>query len=215
MTVELMEKRALWRYFVAPLVALALIVGYVAYTQVGSRDPAHPAGAPAPAPAAKKLTAADLLLAASTAKGIHLQVDLLTGGPGTVHTNHVNIGSFQWGVGATASGPGGTSRPTISEFTMTKSTDKFTLPLLARELRGQVTRGAIVYFTGVDSVGADVDYLEFDLKNVTITGLSMSSGGDNPNESLSLSVTGFTIKAHIAGAPAQTLTYDIPTNTTS
>lgn len=215
---DLIVRRRLGRAFLVPFVALALIVGFVIYTQTGGSAVRH-TGAPAPAAhvPVKKLTAGDLLLAASSAKGIHLQYDTITGAASATHTNHMTITSFQWGVGAQAPPPtGGTAgKPSVSDITMTKQTDRYTVPLLNKAFRTQRVLQARVYFTGVNTSGVDFDYLEFDLKNVFITGFSLSSGGDNPSESLSLNYTALTIVAHITGAPAQTVTYDIANNTTS
>jgi type VI secretion system secreted protein Hcp len=216
---DLIVRRRLWRAFLVPLVALALIIGFVIYTQTGGSAVRH-TGAPA-APAAhvpvKKLTAGDLLLAASTAQGIHLQYDGVTGGASTTHTNHITATSFQWGLGVQAPPvTGGTAgKPSLSDITLTKQTDKYTVPLLTKSFGAKRVLQARVYFTGVNTSGVDFDYLEFDLKNVFITGFSLSSGGDNPSESLSLNYTALTIVAHIAGAPAQTVSYNLATNTTS
>jgi type VI secretion system secreted protein Hcp len=215
---EVVARRRLGRAFLAPLVALALIVGYVIYTHTGSGTASRPRGAPAvPAPAPKKLTAGDLLLAASTAKGIYLQYDNVSAPPSTVHTNHIPITSFQWGMGVAAPPPtGGTpGKPNLSDITLSKQTDKYTVPLLNKSFRTQRVLRATLYFTGVNASGTAFDYLEFDLKDAFITGYSMSSGGDVPSESLSLNYTRLTIVAHIPGASPQTLTYDIPTNTTT
>ncbi len=129
----------------------------------------------------------------------------------------MTITSFQWGLGVQAppvtGGTGG--KPSLSDITMTKQTDKYTVPLLTKSFGAKRVLQSRVYFTGVNASGVDVDYLEFDLKNAFITGFSLSSGGDNPSESLSLNYTALTIVAHITGAPAQTVTYDIPSNTTS
>jgi type VI secretion system secreted protein Hcp len=215
---ELVFRRRLGRAFLAPLLALALIVGYVISTHGGSGPVARPAGAPAaPAPAPKKLTLGDLILAASTAKGIHLQYDFVTGSPSAVHTNHVTMTSFQFGVGIAPPPPaGGTpGRPNLSDITMTKQTDKYTVPLLNRSFRAARVLRATIYFTDVNTSGVAFDYLEFDLRDAFITGFSMSSGGDIPSESLSLNYSRVTIIAHIPGSAAQTVTYDIPSNTTT
>jgi type VI secretion system secreted protein Hcp len=215
---ELIARRRLGRAFLAPLVALALIVGYVIYTQTGSGTASRPSGAPAaPAPAPKKLTAADLILAASTAKGIHLEYDGITGAPSAMHNNHIEISSFQWGMGVAAPPPtGGTpGRPSLSDVTLTKQTDKYTVPLLKNSLKTTKVLRAVVYFTDVNASGIAFDYLEMTLRNVLITGYSLSSGGDIPSESLSLNYTALTITGRVTGSPVQTVTYDAATNTTT
>ena len=217
---ELAVRRRVGRAFLVPLVALVLIVGFVLYNQIASGTPWRPAGAPAPAPAPlRKLTLGDMLLAASTAQGIHLEFDAVTGPPSTVHTNHATIDSFQWGVGVpVSSGAGGGStvgKPSLSDITLSKQLDKFSVPLLSKTFKTTTTPGAVIYFTGVNSSGTPFDYLEIDLRNVIVTGVSLSSGGENPSESVSLHYTMITFKAHIPGALAQTLTYDIALNKTS
>ena len=216
---ELIARRRLGRAVLAPLVALALIVGYVIYTQTGSGTASRPSGGPsAPAPAPKKLTAGDLILAASTAKGIHLEYDNITGAPSATHTNHIAISSFQWGMGVAAPPPtGGTpGTPNLSDISMSKQTDKYTVPLLKNSFKTTKVLRAVVYFTDVNATsGLAFDYLEITLRNVVITGYSFSSGGDNPSESLTLNYTALTITGRIPGSPVQTVTYDIPTNTTT
>lgn len=218
---EIAARRRLWRMIAAPLLALVLLVAYVVYVQVGSGAPARHLGslAPAPAPALTKLNVGDLLLAASAAKSIHLEYDTVTGPPGAVHTNHSIVKSFAWDVSSPASvvvgGGGGTTKPKVAEITITKVTDKYSLPLFSKMLKGTHVPGAIIYFTNATAAGVAFDDLEFDLANPTLTDFAMSSGGDTPTESLSLHFTAVTMKAHIAGAPAQTLTYNVATNTTT
>lgn len=218
-------RRPAWRVFAAPLVALALLIGYVVYTHVGSGTPARHVGAATSAPKAKplptKVTAADLLLAATTAtKGIHLQMDGVTGPASTLHTNHAVIQSFSWGVGVPVSVGGGgigatVGKPSVSDINVQKVMDKYSVPLLNKELRGQATLNAIVYFTDVTVGGVAYDYMEFDLHNVFVTSYQTSSGGDRPSESVSLACTGFTIKTHLPGVTGQVLTFNILTNVTS
>ena len=217
---ELALRRRVGRAFLVPLVAVVLIVGLVLYNQVVSGTPWRGTSAPPAAPAPlRKLTLGDLLLAASTAQGIHLEFDGVTGPPATTHTNHAAISSFQWGVGVPVSDAagGGTTvgKPSLSEITLTKAFDKYSLPLLTKTFLTTTTPGAVIYFTSVNSSGVATDYLEIDLRNVIVTGDSMSSGGDNPSESVSLHYTRITFKAHIPGAIAQTLTYDIGANKTN
>jgi type VI secretion system secreted protein Hcp len=216
---ELVARRRIGRAFLVPLVALVLIIGLALYNQIASGTPWRATGAPPSAPAPlRKLTLGDMMLAASTAQGIHLEFDGVTGPPSTVHTNHAAISSFQWGVGVpVSSSSGGTTvgKPSLSEISLSKVLDKFSVPLLSKTFRTTTTPGAVLYFTGVNTSGVATDYLEIDLRNVIVTGLSMSSGGDNPSESLSLHYTMITFKAHIPGAIAQTLTYDIAANKTT
>jgi type VI secretion system secreted protein Hcp len=220
---ELAVRRLNWRLFLAPMVALALLVGYVIYSQVGSGSPVRHLGAaaaaPKVAPKPTKLTAADLLLAATTAtKGIHLEFDMVTGAPSTVHTNHAVVKSFSWGVSTPAplaGSGGGSARPAVSDISIGKVFDKYTLPLLKTQLKGVHTPHAVLYFNGVNASGVAFDYLELDLSDVFITSYQTSSGGDFPSESLSMTFDAITLKAHIPGQVAQTLTFNIATNITT
>ena len=53
-------------------------------------------------------------------------------------------------------------------------------PLLTKELSGQATLRAILYFTNVTVAGVGYDEMEFQMNNVYVTGFSTSSGGDVP-----------------------------------
>jgi type VI protein secretion system component Hcp len=213
---DIAARRGIWRLLIAPLVALALIAGYAIYVHGGSGSPVRHLGTSIPAPAVTKLTPGDLLLAASAAKGIHLEFDTVTGPPSAVHTNHAVIKSFAWDVSAPApvvAGGGGAGKAKVADITLTKVTDKYSVPLFTKLVTGTHVPGAIIYFTNVTTAGVAFDDLEFDLANPTVTDISMSSSGDTPSESVSLHFTAVTIKAHIAGAIPQTLTYNIATNT--
>jgi type VI protein secretion system component Hcp len=211
---ELAVRRLNWRLFLAPIVALALLVGYVIYSQVGSGSPVRHLGAaataPKVAPKLTKLTASDLLLAATTAtKGIHLEFDGVTGVASTTHTNHALVHSFSWGASSPApvAGGGGVGRPNVADISITKTFDKYSLPLLRTQLTGAHTAHAILYFTGVNTAGVAFDYLEIDLTDVFITSFQTSSGGDFPTESASMTFGSITFKSHIPGQVAQTLTF--------
>ena len=197
-----------WRLLVTPVVAVALLVGYVAVADGGS-SPRRPVGAVAPT----KLTARDLLLAATrTRNGIFLQFDGVTGPPSPDHAMHAPLLSFQWGASRASSISGGAREfhpPSVSDITVTKTTDKYSVPLMTQSLMGDGSANAVIYFTKASADGRALDYLEFDLQNVLVSSFSMSSGGDRPTESISLNFTKVTIKAHISGAAAQTVNFDL------
>ena len=65
----------------------------------------------------------------------------------------------------------------------------------------------------MNASGVAFDDLEIDLTDAFVTNFSMKSSGDTPVETISLLVTGFTIKAHISGS--QTVTYNVLTDTTT
>jgi type VI protein secretion system component Hcp len=83
---------------------------------------------------------------------------------------------------------------------------------LQRSLTGSGNDTAVLYFTDVNTkTGALVKYLEIDLGHVLISGFQTSaSGATVPTESLTLNFTTITLIAHFAGAPVQTITYNLP-----
>jgi type VI protein secretion system component Hcp len=190
------------------VVVAVLGVGSVVSGFDGSRS-VRPA-----AHASATISASNLLRAAATASaGIYLQFDGITGPPGPGYSKDARIGSFQFGVGRSISG--GTSNrvigtPRVSEITLSHATDKFSAPLLQESLTGTGTGNAVIYFTNLNVSGQLVNYLEFDLTAAALSSFSMSSGGTTPFESLSLNFTAFTMIAHIAGSPPQTVSYTIP-----
>src|SRR5262245_38825109 len=196
--------RRAWRVAIAPVVAVALFVGYVAFAHHDAK-PARSA----------HVTAEDLLLAATQAtKGIFLQYDGITGVPNTNHVNHAPLRSFSLGVTrAIGTSPAGreAANPKVSEIKVTKLSDKYSVPLLHESLTGGGTRNAIVYFTNLTAAGVPFDYLEFDMKNVLISSYSMSSGGGQPVEALSFNFTQITMKAHYPGTALQVLTFNLLT----
>jgi type VI secretion system secreted protein Hcp len=196
----------------------AALVGYSPHATGPSLGHA-PIGAP---PATKILTSADLLLAASTAQGIHLRYAGITTGPlDANHDNDIPIQSFQFGVDRSISSPagGGTrtaSTPSVSEITLTHATDSFSLPLLKAALKGAAPgRTANLYFTDLSGAGgAPFDFLEIDLGQTLLSSFSMSSGGSVPFESFSLNFVTMTFTYRISGTTTvQKLSYNIATGT--
>jgi type VI protein secretion system component Hcp len=188
-------------------------VGYLVRAGVDSSGRPHVAPVPT-----RKLTASDLLLAASSAEGIHLRYQgITTGALNSQHSNDIPITSFSFGVHrpATTSSAGartlGKARQT--EVTVTHTLDEFSLPLLNASIKGSPV-AASLYFTDLSGIeGADLDYLEFNLGATVITDYSTSSGGDRPNESLALNFTSMTVKYRIGngGGPLNSVTYNFAT----
>jgi len=195
--------------FGVAVVVAVLGVGFVAHDVTGPRS-ARPAASHAPT----TISASNLLRAAATASaGIYLQFDGITGPPGPSYGKDAPLDSFQFGVARSISG--GTANrvigtPQVSEITVSHATDKFSAPLLQESLTGAGTGNAVIYFTNLNVSGQLVKYLEFDLTHAALSSFSMSSGGTTPSESFSLNFTAFTMIAHIAGSPAQTVSYTIP-----
>ncbi len=105
--------------------------------------------------------------------------------------NQIQLNSFQWGVGraisSSTSGTKETSTPSVSEIVITKMMDKASPDLLKNSLVGAPTTTPVtIQFTKQTSLGLQ-RYAEYQLSNVLISGYSISSGGDTPTESLSLS----------------------------
>jgi type VI protein secretion system component Hcp len=201
--------RASIRRTIAVLVVVAAVsVGWMLH---GVTSASHDAGArhhPA------NLSASDLLLAAQTASaGIYLQFDGITGPAGPTYAQDAKVQSFSFGVSrspSTTSGTRGGSTPNISDITISHNFDKYSAPLFQQSLTGGGSNKAVLYFTSLNAKNLPVKYLEIDLTDVLVTSFQTSSGGTAPNESISLNVTGFTLIAHVTGAPQQTVTYTIP-----
>jgi type VI secretion system secreted protein Hcp len=108
------------------------------------------------------------------------------------------------------------SAPTVSDIVITKPTDIATVNLLRESLAGE---GQVVTidFSKTDK-GALTVYLSYTLTNTVISGYSISSGGDLPEESISLNFTKIQCRdllpgaANENGSPA-TVSYDLSTGT--
>ncbi len=106
----------------------------------------------------------------------------------------IELQSFQWGVGrgigsAARSDTGReSSEPSISEITVTKSMDIASNKLFQDAVGGDLSAEVTLKFTATtkDTV---TTFLTYVLSNTGLSGYSLSSGGDNPSESLSLNFT--------------------------
>ena len=114
------------------------------------------------------------------------------------HEDWVDVSSLQWGVGRAISSSVGTSadreasKPSISEVSVTKLMDESS-PLIFTE--ACVGKGKLVKID-LCTVGTDTidTYMSYELEDCMISGYSVSSGGDRPSESISLSFTKMTMK---------------------
>jgi type VI secretion system secreted protein Hcp len=130
----------------------------------------------------------------------------------------IELHSFQWGVGrgiGTAA-RGSTSRehsePSLSEVTVTKLTDVASPKLFLESVAGKLDTKVTIKFT-TTTKGKVETFLTYELTDTGISGYSLSSGGDMPNESLSLNFTKITktfsgLNPDIAGSP-ETVGYDL------
>lgn len=109
------------------------------------------------------------------------------------HKGWIELNSFQWGVGRGISTPVGNaanreaSIPSVSEISVTKQSDSSSVKLLTEAYHGEGEKVEID-FCKTDKKTVEV-YQKFTLTNCMISGYSTSSGGDRPNESLSLNFT--------------------------
>ncbi len=101
----------------------------------------------------------------------------------------IELQSFQWGVGrgigsAARSDTGReSSEPSISEITVTKVMDIASNKLFQDATGGDLSADVTLKFTATtkDTV---TTFLTYVLSNTGISGYSLSSGGENPTESL-------------------------------
>jgi type VI secretion system secreted protein Hcp len=109
------------------------------------------------------------------------------------HKQWIEVNSFQWGVGRGISSPTGgsadreSSAPSVSEVVVTKPTDIASTNLLHEALQGEGVE-VTIDFCKTDKGNLQV-YLSYTLTNTMISGFSLSSGGDRPQESLSFNFT--------------------------
>jgi type VI secretion system secreted protein Hcp len=114
------------------------------------------------------------------------------------HVGWVEINSLQLGVGRAISTPVGStskreaSAPSISEVTVSHSTDKASTALFQESLIGKGDK-LNFHFVSTDQ-GQLKNYLEYEMENAMVSGFSLSSGGDRPTESLSFNFTKITFK---------------------
>ena len=108
----------------------------------------------------------------------------------------MEVNSLQWGVGRGISvGSGGGSKrestaPSVSEIVVTKTMDGIS-PLLLKEAIGGQSTDVKIHMTQTDQSGKHIAYQKYILNGTLISGYSISSGGDRPNESFSMNFSKF------------------------
>ncbi|MCC6785182.1 MAG: type VI secretion system tube protein Hcp [Planctomycetes bacterium] len=114
------------------------------------------------------------------------------------HEHWIECGSLQFGVGRAISMPVGRSTdreaslPSLSEVTLTKQMEDSSPYIFQEALRGEGKTVTIhITKTGKDQAENIVEYI---LTNTMISGYSISTGGDAPTESFSLSYTKIEMK---------------------
>ena len=149
---------------------------------------------------------------------IYMQVE---GIEGTVteakHSKWIGIDSYQWGVGRPISmdtgsiADRGNSKPSLSEITVTKTYDSSSPKLFTWATVG-TGKKVTLHFTKEDGSS----FIEVVLESVIPSGYSLSSGGAEPSESLSLSYIKIEMKRipyddkNVAGTPIP-VGYDLKT----
>lgn len=210
-------RKSIRRLSVVALVVLALGIGFVMGGR-GSSSTGHRSTAAAAPAKTRDLTVADLLVAASTATGIHLHYQGITSGAVTGdHSNDIPIQAFSYGnqrsFSNPASGPRQGSTPSVSEINLNHQTDQYSIPLLNLSLRGSPGANASIFFTDLSAPGGlPFDYLEVDLTGTQLASFQMSSGGDVPSESISLDFITMIFRYRISGGATKTVSWDRSTN---
>jgi type VI secretion system secreted protein Hcp len=137
-------------------------------------------------------------------------------------TNYIELNSVQWGMGRGVAMQSGSSQgresslPSLSEVTITKDYDVSSPELLKQALSGGAQTVELV-FVRTNKAGSGVDkYLDIKMTDVIMSGLSLSSGGDKPSESMSLNYSAITftsVPMNDDGSPGtQTVTnFDLTT----
>ena len=131
----------------------------------------------------------------------------------------IQLDSFQWGVDATTStatgGGGGAGKVSVHDISVTKRMDKASPLLLQQEFSGKPSAVSIDFCR---KAGGQ-PYAEYKLDNGMISSYSVSSGGDMPQESISINFTkvmfSFFYTAPDGSRVSNTVSFDIFTNSVS
>lgn len=136
------------------------------------------------------------------------------------HKKWLDVGSMQWGVGRAIATPSGStsnreaSEPSVSEITITKLMDSSSPKFFIESCTGGVGKKVEIHLVTTGNPGNT--YASYILTNTLVSSYSMSSGGDRPQESISLSFTKIEYKfipyddKNKAGSPIA-VSYDIST----
>lgn len=130
---------------------------------------------------------------------IYLKIDGIDGkATAAGHEKWMVVDSLQWGVGRAISSAVGSSKdreaskPSISEVSVTKMMDESSPRIFTEACIGKGKKVTIDLCTvGTDKIET---YMSYELEDTMISGYSVSSGGDRPSESISLSFTKIVMK---------------------
>ena len=136
------------------------------------------------------------------------------------HINEIDASSVQFGASQTgirdAGGRASARRSSLTTFTITKRTDKASPKLFLACATGQHIQTAVLTFRDVVAGTAPYEYLTITLTDVFISSYSVSSGGDFPSESVSMSYSKIEYKyvGKLNGQllPAVTVSFDVVKN---
>lgn len=125
----------------------------------------------------------------------------------------IELNSFQYGVHrAVSSGAGGATRessaPSISEIVVTKLFDVASPKLYQDSVAGTFDTAVTIKMTTTTKQKVET-FLTYELKDCGVSSYSLSSGGDNPVESLSLNFTNVQVKPTPLDKAGQVKTGDI------
>ena len=136
------------------------------------------------------------------------------------HQKWIDIQSLQFGFGRAITTPTGStanreaSQPSISEVSIVKSMDASSPKLFTEAVTGNAGKTVNIDLVSTGSPGNT--YAQYTLTNALVSAYSVSSGGDRPVESLSISFTKMEFKltpfdaTNKAGTPV-TVNYDLST----
>lgn len=136
------------------------------------------------------------------------------------HQKWIDVSSFQFGVARHIATPSGAtsnreaSEPSVSEITISKMMDGASPKLFTESATGNVGKKAQIHLVTTGSPGNT--YTEYTMTNALVSGYSVSTGGDRPMESVSISFTKLEYKfipydeKNKAGTPV-TVSYDLST----
>ena len=142
----------------------------------------------------------------------------------TQYKEWIMVHSFQFGLGRAIHSAGGSganrqgSHASVSEVTITKNLDPATLDLLSDALTGPLKTQVEIVFTLADA--ENKEYLHVTLWDTGVSGWSTSSGGERPQESLSLNFAKIEYKPTFyavdgVAATPKMKTYDLTKHTLS
>jgi len=132
-----------------------------------------------------------LSLVAGSGDPIFMQIPGVQGDVSDVNfPNDIAVSSFSWGVARTGGlfGGGASGRAVLGNFNFTKSMDKASPALFQDVVTGKSIPTVTVFLARTTDAGSQT-YAKYVFSNVSISSYNVSSGGDTPTESLSLSFT--------------------------